>query len=60
MMDRKLCGVNDMAQVNLASLDRGEGMDGEEFFTELEKEERELHASAGEESRPVRSRSTMP
>ena len=27
----------------VASLDRGEGVDGEEFFAELEREERQLH-----------------
>ena len=31
----------------VASLDRGEGVDGEEFFAELEREERRLHRQQG-------------
>ena len=31
----------------VASLDRGEGVDGEEFFAELEREERQLHRQQG-------------
>jgi hypothetical protein len=31
----------------VASLERGEGVDGEEFFAELEREERQLHRQQG-------------
>ena len=31
----------------VASLDRGEGVDGEEFFAALEREERQLHRQQG-------------
>jgi len=31
----------------VASLDRGEGVDGEEFFAELESEERQFHRQQG-------------
>ena len=30
-----------------ASIDRGEGVDGEEFFAELESEERQIHRRQG-------------
>jgi antitoxin ParD1/3/4 len=34
--------IDEMLAQAIGSLERGEGIDGEEFFAELEKEEREL------------------
>jgi antitoxin ParD1/3/4 len=34
--------IDAMIAQSVASLERGEGVDGEEFFAELEREEREL------------------
>ena len=36
-----------MIAQSIASLERGEGVDGEEFFAELEREERELQRRRG-------------
>jgi len=36
-----------MIDESIASLERGEGVDGEEFFAELEREERELRRQRG-------------
>ena len=34
--------IDEMIAQSIASLERGEGVDGEEFFAELEKQERNL------------------
>ena len=39
--------IDAMIAQAIASLERGEGVDGEEFFSELEKEERELQRRRG-------------
>jgi Arc/MetJ-type ribon-helix-helix transcriptional regulator len=39
--------IDAMIAQSIASLERGEGVDGEEFFSELEKEERELQRQRG-------------
>ena len=39
--------IDDMIAQAIASLERGEGVDGEEFFAELENEERELPRQRG-------------
>jgi antitoxin ParD1/3/4 len=36
-----------MIAQSIASLERGEGVDGEEFFADLEREERELQRQRG-------------
>lgn len=39
--------IDAMIAQSIASLERGEGVDGEEFFSELEKQERELERQRG-------------
>ncbi|HEY6390490.1 MAG TPA: hypothetical protein VIX89_04380 [Bryobacteraceae bacterium] len=39
--------IDAMIAQSVASLERGEGVDGEEFFAELEREERELQRRRG-------------
>ena len=39
--------IDAMIASAVASLERGEGVDGEEFFAELEREERQLHRQQG-------------
>ena len=39
--------IDGMIAEAIASLERGEGVDGEEFFAELEKEEREVQRQRG-------------
>lgn len=40
-------GIDAMIGQAVASLERGEGVDGEDFFVELEREERELQRRRG-------------
>jgi len=39
--------IDGMIAQSIASLERGEGVEGEEFFAELEREERELQRRRG-------------
>ncbi len=39
--------IDAMIAEAIASLERGEGVEGEEFFAKLESEERELHRQRG-------------
>jgi Arc/MetJ-type ribon-helix-helix transcriptional regulator len=39
--------IDAMLASAVASLERGEGVDGEEFFAEQEREERQLHRQQG-------------
>jgi Arc/MetJ-type ribon-helix-helix transcriptional regulator len=39
--------IDTLIDQSIVSLERGEGMDGEEFFAELEREERKLERQRG-------------